>query len=176
MKKEFTTSLDSTTLAITIAAVCLLVSVSGFTGWRMISSETLGATGPLMVIVIVMLPLLIVGGTWAFRVLGYEIDEEFMTIRRFARNRVIRLQDIEKLIVPPEGTMRLSFRAFGNGGLFGFTGYFTNTKFGWMRWYTTRRSNYVILEMKDGEKIVLTPDDMALADAVTKQAGLTPNG
>jgi hypothetical protein len=52
-------------------------------------------------------------------------------------------------------------RTFGNGGLFGYTGKYYNSRFGKMTWYCTQRKNYVLLILSDKKKIVITPDNPA---------------
>jgi hypothetical protein len=52
-----------------------------------------------------------------------------------------------------------SVRTFGNGGLFGYTGKYYNSRLGKMTWYCTQRKNYVLLILSDNKKIVITPDN-----------------
>lgn len=50
-------------------------------------------------------------------------------------------------------------RTFGNGGLFGYTGKYYNSRLGKMTWYCTQRKNYILLTLTNNKKIVITPDD-----------------
>ena len=50
-------------------------------------------------------------------------------------------------------------RKFGSGGVFGYIGKFWNKQQGNMIWYATDMKNPVMIETKNGKKIVLTPDD-----------------
>ena len=51
-------------------------------------------------------------------------------------------------------------RLFGNGGLFGITGWFWNRRFGRFRAYATDPGRVVLLRYRDGRKIVVTPHDV----------------
>ena len=64
--------------------------------------------------------------------------------------------------------MRFAIRTFGNGGVFGYTGYFYKKGIGSMLWYCTQRANYILIEKTNGKKIVITPDD---ADGFMKDIG-----
>lgn len=70
----------------------------------------------------------------------------------------INRKEIAKCSIVSKKEMSGTYRTFGNGGLFGYTGYFRNTKFGNMRWFATQRKNYVLIEKSNGKKIVITPD------------------
>lgn len=63
------------------------------------------------------------------------------------------------------------WKTFGNGGLFGFYGEFKNDRYGYMTWYATKRSNYVMLETTEREKIVLTPDNVDMVTEIKKLIG-----
>ncbi len=52
-----------------------------------------------------------------------------------------------------------TYRILGNGGLFGYTGYYRNSTFGNMRWFATQRKNYILIEKNNGQKIIITPDE-----------------
>jgi len=54
-------------------------------------------------------------------------------------------------------------RTFGNGGLFGYYGKFYSRKQGKMTLYTTRRDNRIMIITKADKKIIISPDDLALA-------------
>lgn len=171
MNREFTTSLDLTAKILTFVALTVLLTTVVYSVWRLTTSDTTGIPSFVHVAIIVIM-ISVLAGTWTFRVVGYVLEREYLIIRRPIGNRKFAVSDILKVIVPPTGTMRWSLRTFGNGGLFGFTGYYANTTFGAMRWFATRTNNYVILQMKDGAKIVITPDDINLASDIRVQAGL----
>lgn len=57
------------------------------------------------------------------------------------------------------GWTLIIFRVFGVGGLFGYYGLFYNLTFGWTWWYASQNKNYVLLELQNGKKVILTPDN-----------------
>ncbi len=107
-----------------------------------------------------LLPLIIiVGGTYLYSPKGYALDSEFLYIVRIADKKKIARKDIASVqSVSPEELGRV-WRMFGNGGLFGYTGWFS-TALGKMRWYVSQRKNYVLLTMTNNAKILLSPDDV----------------
>jgi hypothetical protein len=65
-----------------------------------------------------------------------------------------------KLVSEQElGWTLIIFRVFGVGGLFGYYGLFYNLTFGWTWWYASQNKNYVLLELQNGRKVILTPDN-----------------
>lgn len=69
----------------------------------------------------------------------------------------------------PRDDLKWSIRTFGNGGVFGYYGKFFNNSFGSMTWFATRRENFVMLILKDGRKIVVTPDDLNFKDDLSSR-------
>lgn len=103
-----------------------------------------------------------------FRPVGYIVTDDTVIIKRPASDKHLSMHDIKSVVAADHGSMRWSMRIFGNGGLFGYTGFFRNSTFGIMRWYATRRSNYVVLVMNDDRKVVVTPDDPSMAASIEK--------
>jgi hypothetical protein len=86
-------------------------------------------------------------------------DKEGIYIRRLVGLKRIPHANIIDVRLPEEDEMRGAIRTFGNGGLFGYTGYYRNSKVGSMLWFCTRRSNYVLVTRATGPVVVVTPDD-----------------
>jgi hypothetical protein len=78
-----------------------------------------------------------------------------------AGDAVIDLKEIELVRTVSKGEMGLPIRTFGNGGLFGFFGYYFSDRLGKMKWYATRTDNYVLVQLKNGKKLIITPDHPA---------------
>ena len=63
-------------------------------------------------------------------------------------------KDVE--IVPiSKDDLKGSLRTFGNGGLFGYAGYFQNKKLGKYRMYVTRLKDLSLLTDHNGKKTVI---------------------
>lgn len=102
--------------------------------------------------------------TYLYKINGYIINEDELIVKRPVGNKVFPFSEIRSVEVPVKESMRWTIRTFGNGGLFGYVGKFANTTYGNMTWYATRRSNYILIKIKDEGWIVITPDDLSLAN------------
>ncbi len=107
--------------------------------------------------VLILLPLLLLGGAFIFRVTGYVLTEHFLLIRRIISNFKVEVKDIESVEYEPHG-MKYSIRTFGNGGLFGFYGRFYNRKYGSFRAFVTDRTNVIVLRLKDKRVLMISPE------------------
>jgi hypothetical protein len=96
---------------------------------------------------------------YAFRPTFYEIAAGKLVIHRPFDQVVIDKNDVESVQLLPDDKLKWTFRTFGVGGVFGFYGKFYNFKIGHMTWYATRRNNAVLVQLRGGKKIVLTPDE-----------------
>ena len=93
---------------------------------------------------------------FAFGPSGYSFHGRDLLIRRraWAPFRV-PLAGLTAATVSP-GAMRKSLRTFGNGGVFGFTGWFHNSRLGRYRAWVTDPKRAVVLEFPD-RTIVVSP-------------------
>lgn len=106
-------------------------------------------------ILLLLLPVI----TYLYRPKAYMLDGQNFYISRIAGSFRIPLSVITTVQQIPNSDLRFSIRTFGNGGLFGYTGYFRNSKLGKMRWFVSQRKNYVLIETNDGAKFVVSPDE-----------------
>lgn len=97
---------------------------------------------------------------------GYSLDNGELTIRRRARSFSIPLANISDvhLLSPTETLMR----TFGVGGLYGYFGRYYSSRWGRLQLYTTQQRNRILIETRDGTKIVISPDDVQLFAALHK--------
>ena len=91
--------------------------------------------------------------------LRYEINEDEIIIRRLVKSVRISRSDIESLQLLDRSELKGTVRTFGVGGLFGWYGKFANSQLGDMTWYVTRRDKIVLINAKDGKKILISPDE-----------------
>ncbi len=110
--------------------------------------------------ILVLLSTLII--TYLLKPSQYEItDNAILIIRPFGPVE-IKVDDIENVeIMPIKG---VTIRTWASGGLFGYLGKFRNSKIGPMTFYNTRRNNKLLITLKQGKKIVITPDSIELLD------------
>lgn len=107
----------------------------------------------------VAVPLVVLLGALPFTVRGYILTDEHIEVRRLGWRTVLPLAGLVAVSGEPEG-LRGSLRLFGNGGLFGITGWFWNRRIGRFRAYATDPGRVVLLRYRDGRKVVLTPHDV----------------
>lgn len=103
--------------------------------------------------------LVVILGCRAYMPLGYTIDNDQIAVERKMGRFIIPRSEIESVqVVSPEDLGR-TWRMAGNGGVFGYTGWFSSSKFGTMRWFATSRERGVLLQLRSGKKYLLSPDD-----------------
>ena len=108
---------------------------------------------------------------YLYRPLEYVVGADKIIIKRPFRDKEIAITTIKDVYAIKKNSMGWMMKTFGNGGLFGFYGEFRSGRYGQMTWYATRRSNYVMLETTEHEKIVLTPDDPDMVKEIKNLIG-----
>ena len=132
-------------------AVLLLILLTGLlTGPREL---------PVWRVAMVGLPITVLLGALPFMVRGYALTESHIEVRRLGWSSVLPLAGLIGVTGEPEG-LRGSVRLFGNGGLFGISGWFWNRRIGRYRAYATDPNRVVLLCYRDGTKVVVTPHDV----------------
>ncbi len=94
---------------------------------------------------------------YRLKIRSITVDDQSITIDRKVKPVTIRFSDITAIRKVDD--MKFAIRTFGNGGLFGYTGLFYKKGTGSMTWYCTQRTNYVLIQKTNGNKIVITPDN-----------------
>lgn len=97
--------------------------------------------------------------TFGFRPTSYRITEDELIVNRPFYNACFKRSKIEYVALITESEISGAIRTFGNGGIFGYTGYFANFKFGNMFWYLTRKDKLVLVKLHNNAKIMLSPDE-----------------
>lgn len=95
---------------------------------------------------------------YGYKPLGITITTAEVGINRKLAPVSIPYSEISTVQLLEDKDLSGAVRTFGNGGLFGYTGKYYKNPFGSMTWYCTQRKNYLLIEKKDGKKIVITPD------------------
>lgn len=109
----------------------------------------LALLGPLTVLV-----------TGLLTVRGYQISAGGLRIRRLLHTSRLDLTGL-RTVTPDPTAMNGSLRLFGNGGLFGFYGWFWNRRLGRYRAWVTSPKLAVVLRFADRRPMVVSPDDPA---------------
>jgi hypothetical protein len=150
---KYKTSLGNWTKAITIAVTILFAFII-IKQFSFITNE--GRPDPIYTTVLLLAIYFI---AIVFRPIYYKITNDKLIIHRLIADVRIDRQNIKSIELIDRQDIGWSLRIFGVGGLFGYSGYFANSKMGSMTWYTTRRDRTVLVVTNDEKKIILSPDD-----------------
>lgn len=149
----YTASLDKLSRNITIGVTLLFL-------FAVITSFTLYFTERQLSFLIT--PVLLIVSyfiTFSLRPVRYRISDTKIIIHRLAYNKEIKRDDIEHISVISKDEIKQSIRTFAVGGLFGYFGEFSNSKYGRMKWYITRMDQLVLIVTTDKRHILLSPDE-----------------
>ena len=133
---------------------------------------TLAALGVLATGEATSIPIIAVAAVVAaFGVRGCSVMHGTLLVHRLGWSTRFDLAKLTGVQASPGVTMG-SIRLWGNGGLFGFVGYFRNDIVGRYKAYATDGMRAVLLDF-DGWKLVVTPDSPAeFVEAVRAEACL----
>jgi hypothetical protein len=136
-------------IAVTVVTVCVTTLLVGMALFGLLASGTS--------VSMVLLPMAVLLGTLPFMVCGYVLRDDELLIERFGWGIHVPLREVESAVADPEA-IRGSIRLCGSGGLFGFFGWFRNSKLGVYRAYGTDPKLCVVVKLNN-RTIVVTPDD-----------------
>ncbi|MBD3581957.1 PH domain-containing protein [Flavobacterium selenitireducens] len=152
--RKYRASLDTSAKIITISIVVLFaVIVAGI--WA--DYKTGDALGPYLYPTC-FLPAILVAA-YSFAPSGYSLGDKGIAIHRVWENGLIPYDVIESVSRIDKVASKGLIRTMGNGGLFGYYGYFSNREWGAMTWYLTRRRNLLVIKTNTS-RFLLSPDDL----------------
>lgn len=102
-----------------------------------------------------LLPIAIIAATAPFAIRGYAVTADALLIRRLLWTTRLPLDGLRSAKFEPDATRR-SIRTLGNGGLFSFTGAFSNETLGAYRAYATDLRRTVVLRFPS-RTVVVSP-------------------
>lgn len=103
--------------------------------------------------------LLIFVSGYLFKPVSYSIDANTLSInfllfkKKISRSSILEVKDVQT------GDLKNSVRTFAMGGLFGYNGYFYNSNFGKMSWFTTNHDFCVLIYLKNKKYLVISPKE-----------------
>ena len=115
---------------------------------------------------VLLLFISIVIGSYLFSTNRYTLTSNELVINRPIGNKVISVADITEIRAVDTIDFSGTIRTFGNEGLFGYYGKYYNAKLGNMTWYVTQKKNRIFILTKQGNKIIISPDDIGLLSKV----------
>jgi hypothetical protein len=104
-----------------------------------------------------LLPIAILAVAALFVVRGYDIAGRDLLVERLLWATRVPIDGLEAAWADPDA-MNSSLRVFGNGGLFAVTGVYRNRKLGTYRAFVTDRRRSVVLRIRAGKSIVVSPE------------------
>lgn len=165
---EYKASLDNTSKIITILVVVLFL----YFGFRSVQLIIQNPDDLRMVLVqsgVLLLFLVVLIGSYLLSPRYYRIENNNLVIVRPAKNKLISLDEIASIKLLNENEAGGAIRTFGNGGLFGYYGRYYFPKLGRVILYTSQRKNRILIETKQGEKIMISPDDTDIIHLIEKK-------
>jgi len=119
--------------------------------------------------------ILVVALAYAWSPRAYRVSPGVLTISRLIGAVHVPLASIRAARKAVAGDLTGAIRLWGNGGLFGYYGFFRTSSLGVSRWYVTNRANAVVL-ITDSRPLVVSPDDVdAFLAAVGAPAHAEPS-
>jgi hypothetical protein len=158
---EYKASLDRLTIVLT-SIVFVIILYATFISFKI--SE--GASG-YIIIAVKGAPMLAIAAlivSYIYRPIKYVLTSDSFLVIRPIGSKKFPLQDIREARLIEKGELMVAIRTFGSGGFFGYYGKYYNRKLGYMTWYTTQRRNRILIQMNNGKKIVISPDDLSLLE------------
>ena len=160
---KYKASLDI--MAKVITAACMLVIAVTVISLLMPSSSNPGA----IVASAILLPLVII--SYMYSVKLYILTDDSIIIKRPLKmlDKKILLSDVDKVTFSGKNDALRAIRKMAIGGVFGYCGLYWSTELGNFTMYATNRNNRVIIKIKNGKIIVVTPDDATMAGEINKR-------
>ena len=156
----FPASLDTTSKVITYSLMAFAVVFAG------ILFTTTNEPFLLLLLPNAILPIIILF-TWLYSPYAYSVMDAHLIVHRRIGDFRIALSTIRDVNTLDKKAMGWAIRTMGNGGLFGYTGWYTSSPQGRMRWFVRQQKNFVMLITADQKKFVLSPNEPdALVNAI----------
>ena len=153
---DYKASLDTTATVIT-GAIFLLFFYFATSAVR---AHLNGHTTVMHYTVSALLFFLLISVCYVYSTRSYSVRNGKLIIHRIAGDKSIDLREIAsaRLMDGSEG----GIRTFGVGGLFGYFGWFRLDAMGSVELHATRGDRRVLIELKNGKRFVISPDDTGI--------------
>ncbi len=162
---DYKASYDTLTKGLTAGVVLLFIVISLIQLWPVFTTQA-DQRSFVPGILIVLLCITILAGSYIFSTQGYTLSGNDLIIRRPIKDRVIKIAEISEIRLLERAELSGAIRTFGSGGLFGYFGKFYNGKLGHMTWYVTQRNKVILIRTAEGKTIIISPDDLYLVEEV----------
>jgi len=167
---RYTASLDTLATIITGSVILLFFFIATkFLHYMLV--ENFEIIDYVMLTGVIVLLLAILGGCFLFAPLAYSIHNNTFFIHRRIGKISIPIEKIKNVSILAKNELKGTIRTFGVGGLFGYFGKFYHKNQGNLTYYATKRENIILLVTDDLSKIIITPDDLSLAEVISEKIG-----
>lgn len=151
--QHFQARLDNLTKTISfVLPVALIIPFSSIFFQYQKLHDPLLLIGPLATILILSIAAL-------FRPTGYELDDSLLIVKRATGSVKIATDDIRSIELQTKKELGAGIRVLGSAGFLGYFGKFYYRDHGWISVYATDSSKTLLIVLKDGRKIIISPDD-----------------
>ncbi|WP_197088653.1 PH domain-containing protein [Rufibacter radiotolerans] len=165
---EYKASLDSFAKVITAGTVLLFLAL-GYKSVKALAAAPNDMTTLLIHGGLLLFMAAILLGCYLYAPQSYRVGANYLEIVRPAQNKRINFTDIREIRALAGPEMNGVIRTFGVGGLFGYFGKYYSPGLGSMTFYATQRNNRLIIETRQGKKMILTPDNPQLLEHLEAQ-------
>ena len=160
-------SLDKICIIITIAVFLIMIVLTAI-AISDLAQIPLNSPQEKMAAAGISLTWLALLGAFLFRPLSYTLQSGTLIINRPLRSAVFPLSEITAAEIIHDKMMWRMVRIFGVGGFFGYFGKFWDSKHKFLTAYGTRGDHKILIHLRSGKKILITPDDIQLFDELQK--------
>lgn len=160
---EYKASLDTLAKIITGVTIIIFVLI-GYISVKAIWVSEGNISTLLIHIIIILFFSSIILFSYLYAPKSYSVDDAQLIINRPISKVTITLSDIEEVREISNAEMTGAIRTFGVGGLFGYYGKYYAPKIGHLKLYATQRRNMVLILTKQGQKILISPDDIRIIE------------
>jgi len=161
---EYKASIDTLAKIITVGVFVLFIFLGRNNVKTLLNFNEIGTSTILINTTILIFFIVVLIWSYLYSPRGYAIKDSLLLIRRYIGSKTIDLIDIIEVRRLKDREMAWTIRTWGVGGLFGYYGRFYNRALGHMTYYVTQRKNMILLRTKTGKKIIISPDDINMAD------------
>ncbi len=155
---EFSATWGVLTKVITAAVSILLITVV------LIPVFTEPVQDKWFYVIMTIIPVGVIPGGSLFMIRGFRIENESLYVKRLLWETKVSLKGLKSAEHDPNAT-KGSWRVFGNGGFFGFSGLYRNRALGNYRAFITNFPDSVVLRFEKSV-VVISPSDPAKAAEV----------
>lgn len=137
-------------LAVPLALIIPFITIGQHFG---VNSDYKMIAVPVFVIAVMLFTLL-------FKPKSFSLNPSVLVITQVGFSKTIPLEKIEKIEPVITKELGLGIRTFGSGGFLGYLGRFWYKKIGHVTAYVTDRNKILLIYLKNGRKIMISPDDV----------------